>query len=204
MSFYYHLVPRFTNNTKAKCKLMSLAVPEFGLKLDSGSLSTVRPFPNKSNYVGMPKGKKATVGLLVQTQEKHKSFTMISKWQVEGFKESTHILHTYVDDELHDLVSHSTLLCVGYGKANEQVWGYRVHPSYENQSPAVIDPRMENVLTVERDLAHDVYINYPWGDFILEREESYLAVTIPSERLNNEHGISFFDKYPPLNSAIKL
>lgn len=202
--YYYHLIPRLINFSKAKCKLISLSVPEIGLELNTERLSTVRPFPNKHIYVGMAKGKKATVGLLVQTEEKHKSFTMISKWQVEGMQESTHIVNTHIEDDCHDLVSHSALLCQGFDKGNEEVWGYRVHPSYENQPPVVIDPTMEMMKAKERALSHDVYINYPWGDFVYKREESYLALTIPSERLKNEHGVSFFERYPSLDSAIKL
>jgi hypothetical protein len=129
---------------------------------------------------------------------------MISKWQVEGLQESTHIVHTHIEDDLHDLVSHSTLLCVGYSKGNEDVWGHRVHPSYENQPPVVIDPIMETLKGKERALSSDVCITYPWGEFVYQREESYLALTIPSKRLMNESGISFFDRYPTLDSAIKL
>jgi hypothetical protein len=70
MSYYYHLIPRLINFTKAKCKLTSLSVPEIGLEFSSDSLGTVRPFPNKNIYVGMAKGKRATVGMLIQTQDK--------------------------------------------------------------------------------------------------------------------------------------
>ncbi|MEA9392151.1 DUF6012 family protein [Acerihabitans sp. TG2] len=201
---YYHIVPRLINALKNRCKLISIEVPEFSFSLPADDISTVRPFPNKNFFVGMKKGRKAKVGLLIESPVEHKSFTVISKWYVENVGTITHTITTYVSDFKYDMVSQDTMLCVGYGGGDPEIWGYRVHPDYEGAAPGVIDPTAETIRGRERDLSHDVWTPYPWGNFLNSREEAYLAVTIPSARLKNEYGISFFENMPQLESAHKI
>ncbi|WP_258168959.1 S1 family peptidase [Salmonella enterica] len=61
----------------------------------------------------------------------------------------------------------------------------RVHPSYDSLAPVDFEPTMQSRYIKESDLSHDVWETYSWGEFLRSREETFLAMTISSSRLNH-------------------
>jgi len=205
LEMYLHIVPRFYNYLPGNVEVVSVEIPELNVKLDASKLSVGRPFPNKYIYVVMKKGKKAKNGFLVKSKGAIKSFTVVTTWKLEGYGTTRHTVNNYIEDSLYDMFSQCSMLCQGFTpstmKCEQTIWDNRIHPSYANQAPAEIDVRMEGLRQRERDLAIDTYKNVSWGDLLIAREESYLGLTVPSERLKNEHGVSFFDRLPQLDES---
>lgn len=208
VKMYLHIVPRFYNYLQNKVKVVSVEIPELNFKLDETELSVGRPFPNKYIHVVMKKGRMAKNGFLIKTSEKIKSFTVITLWKLEGYGITRHSVVNYVDDDQYDMVSQCSMLCQGFTPSTNEndvlAWANRIHPSYAGHAPAVIDVRMEALQQRERDLASDILKSYQWGDLIIAREESYLSLTIPSQRLINDFKISYFDRLPQKEDAFNL
>ncbi len=201
---YLHIVPKLYHLMANQCSLKSIFIPELGFKIEANELSIGRPFPNKNIYVGMRKGRKATTGIilrtdnLLRTDSKLNWFTTEYVWNVEGMGNITHRVTTYIEDNDFDMVSQYVLLNGAFDK-----WKNRIHPAYEDKAPVYIQPMMESFLaSPSKRETCDMWTEYEWGDFLNDREESFLAQTIESERLNTK--FSLFERVPSLENAIDI
>ncbi len=193
---YLHIVPLLFHRMANDCSLKSITIPELNLKIESDLLSTKRPYPNKTIWVGMLKGRKAIEGILLETKKEITSFDVKYQWQIEGMGVIEHKITTYIEDSDFDLVSHKICLNDSFDG-----WEKRRHRDYGNKAPIYIEPMMES-LAYEigaRD-SYDVLTEYEWGNFLNQREESLLLHTIQSERLN----CKYFDRLPKIENAIPV
>lgn len=192
---YLHIVPALLHRMANECFLKSITIPELDFNLTSESLSTKRPYPNKTIWVGMLKGRKALEGILLKTDKKLDWFTTEYQWEIEGLDSIRHTVTTYIEDHDYDLVSHNILLGDGYKN-----WESRRHQAYKGIAPVHIQPMMKSLYTPdEKRESHDTWTTYEWGDFLNMREESLLLHSIESERLSSHYS----DRLPTLDSAIK-
>lgn len=192
---YLHIVPALFHRMANECFLKSITIPELDFNLTSESLSTKRPYPNKTIWVGMLKGRKALEGLLLKTEKQLNGFTVEYDWGFVGLDSIRHTVTTYIEDHDYDLVSHNILLSDGYKN-----WKPRRHQVYNNIAPVHINPMMQSLYTPdEKRDSHDTWTAYKWGDFLNMREESLLLHSIESERLSSHYS----DRLPTLESAIK-
>lgn len=192
---YLHIVPALFNRMANACFLKSITIPELDFHLTAESLATKRPYPNKTIWVGMLKGRKALEGLLLKTDKELDWFTAEYQWEIDGLGTIQHAVTTYIEDHDYDLVSHNILLGDGYKN-----WEARRHEAYKGIAPVHIQPRMESFYTPNgKRESEDEWISYEWGDFLSMRKESLLLHSIESERLNSH----YLDRLPSLESAIK-
>lgn len=175
---YLHIVPALYHTLKNKCYLERVFIPEIDFVIKSEDLSTGSPFANMFFNIGSRKCHKPEVGILVKTDQKLKNFTTVSVWNIEGLPNITHKVITYIDDDSYDMVTHDAKLTMP-----TKLWDNRTHPAYEGEASKNYIPRMDSVKAGDRDLACDMWEEYDWGDYLIEREESYLALTIPSQRI---------------------
>lgn len=100
----FHLVPKVYNpfSDIEDLKLLSVAIPDYGIELKADELSQGRPFSNKNYVVGMFKdGRKAMNGMLiVLPHDDIKKFAVKMIWQMQvGGKqvELSHIVFHNID-----------------------------------------------------------------------------------------------------------
>lgn len=100
-----HLVPRLfaCRVNEPECALIDFHCPALGLKLRNGiELVARRPYPNKHYLVACRKvGQKAMNGFLVETTERVREFTTLTRWAVGADRIVNHQVQYFVlDDEL--------------------------------------------------------------------------------------------------------
>lgn len=193
-----HIVPKLFHLMANKCHLQSVEIPELSFKVEGDALSVGRPWPNKNIWVGMRRGRKATNGLLLNTDKRLKDFTTKYQWTIEGMGTIEHIVVNYIEDDEFDMVSQEILLNGGFDK-----WESRVHSAYTNLAPVYIQPKMESFLSKIGTESHDVWTEFEWGKFLTLREESLLLHSIQSERLNTDFSL-FVSRLPSSEQVINI
>lgn len=192
---YLHIVPTLYHLIANKCRLESVAVPELDFEIKGEALSSGKPYPNKRMNVGMQKGRKAMIGLILQCDKPVSHFTTISKWGIEDVGVIEHQVKTIVMDSEFDLVSQYMYLSIGLDERKP-----RLHCSYHNSTLNKIQPMMESYRSGEavNTLPHDVWDN----NILRSRKETLLLHSLQTERLSEYRFLS--DRIPQLSSAIRV
>lgn len=178
------------------CNLESVSIPELGFEIGEMELTTQNPYPDKNNIVGMLRDASPAEGILIKTDKKPKWFTAVYKWDIEIMGIITHKINFYIEDHDYEMVSHSVRL---NDKSGE--WECRRHKAYQGINHNHFDPLMETFLDHEMEReSHDVWKEFEWGDFLLQREESILLHTLQPERLTSMSNMSI--PLPSLKDAI--
>lgn len=173
----FHLVPKLYNpySNITNIKILSITIPDFGIKISESQLSQGQPFPNKGYYVGMLKsGNKAIHGLLFDLNGLTiNTFTVLIEWSLELNNEILHLKHKIInhieDSDLENgLITHNTILCYG-DKKFESKWSEK----HSEQAPVDFEPKL----------------NLEKFGLIDQENEIYLPV-LEIERLQNHVGLT--------------
>lgn len=206
---YLNIVPQLhVNNLNSGAELVAISIPELNRIIDSSTISTKSPFPNKGYSVGCNKGRKAMIGFLFHTHENLDHFTTIFTWKLKNIGEITHFIKNIVLDHDHELISQSIMLNIGFSNFKS-----RISKEYENIAPvnisASLDPyKFDNIPNANKDkvvrFSDSVIINKndPSFSFISERRDTLKLHSIEIERL--EKDIFFPGRYPTLSNVIKI
>lgn len=195
-----HIVPRLYT-AEPHCDLIDFHCPALGLKLRNGiELVARRPYPNKRYMVACRKvGQKAVNGFMVETTERLREFTAITRWAVGGERVVNHQVQYFVLDDEFDAVSEDMGLwfatCEGLGS-----WSDRWPEVAKNWTPAAAQPRME-LVSKERD-GHYADRHDEFGQ-IVERSEVFQMRTIERERIEQRASLILSDRIPAVSTAFR-
>lgn len=195
-----HIVPRLYT-TEPHCDLIDFHCPALGLKLRNGiELVARRPYPNKRYMVACRKiGQKAVNGFMVETTERLREFTAITRWAVGGERVVNHQVQYFVLDDEFDAVSEDMGLwfatCEGLGS-----WSDRWPEVAKNWTPAAAQPRME-LVSKQRD-GHYADRHDEFGQ-IVERAEVFQMRTIERERIEQRASLILSERIPAVSTAFR-
>jgi hypothetical protein len=140
-----HIVPKlFEPPFAVESEVIDVSIPECGLVLIGGKdITARRPYPNKRYLVACRKvGQKAIDGIFIEVDGWLESYTVATRWLVDG-EVITHIVEHTVLDQDFDAVTDSMVLWSGrYGTD----WATRWPDCYANEPPVRRQPSMD-VLT---------------------------------------------------------
>lgn len=187
-----HLVPKLYEAAFAvDSEIVDVSIPECGLILIGGKdITARRPFPNKRYLVACRKvGQKAMVGLLVDVEGWLPTYTVITRWLVDGEMIIHFVEHEVLDQEL-DAVSDEMVLWYGqHGRDWQRRW-----PACYQEAPVARQPSMDVASALiggtkrpegVRDVVDD-------GQRVLMREEFFKLHTIERGRLlDDENRVDF-------------
>ena len=189
-----HITPKYlTAHAFSTVGLVSVKIPELGLKLSGGSeLMTRHPFPNKRWYVGCRRSGKATSGFLLEIPHTVAEYTVVSTWETVCGLHTHTVRYVIFDDELN-AASDEMLLWPGDGDA----FSDRCPEYAKKLVPLHAAPLMEMLRGTYRGEYHDTYGP---GGIIMERKQIFRIPTIERERLNLDVGFCL----PSPDSAFSL
>ncbi|NRH44490.1 MULTISPECIES: DUF6012 family protein [Pseudomonas] len=160
-----HLVPRFLTCPASgpHVQLINLRIDSVGLLLrDRVDLATRRPMPNKRMAIGCSKrGRMARVGLLIDTLQPAKPFTVVYRWAVAAEQVIVHRVH-------YELLGEPG----AYKVVSDKMATWPQRPTeHQHSIPTFVQPRLEATCLVP----HDKVVNQRVGSngLLLEREESF-------------------------------
>ncbi|EAQ2882480.1 hypothetical protein EGE62_22840 [Salmonella enterica] len=176
-----HLVPRLLacRANEPECELIDFHCPALGLKLRNGiELMAKRPYPNKHYQVACRKiGQKAMNGILIETTERVREFTAITRWAVGGDRVVNHQVQYFILDDELDAVSEDMTFWYATGDGR---WTRRWPEVSSQFSPMEVEPCME--LRTRDRKAHSADRLNARGE-VLERSEVFQMLTIERGRI---------------------
>ncbi|KIZ48457.1 hypothetical protein UM91_22020 [Pseudomonas oryzihabitans] len=192
-----HIIPRLYTHrgSEPPCELIDFHCPALGLRLRNGiDIVARRPFPNKNYQVACRKiGQKAWNGFMIETNERVREFTTLTRWAVGGERVVNHQVQYIILDDEFDAISGDMLLWHGTSE-----WSQRYPQVAEQWSPASAHPRME--LTPSERNGHYADRLDSRGR-IVERSEVFQVHTLERERIQNVAGRILSDRIPPTEPA---
>ena len=198
-----HITPKHFNNSEGmggpRVELLSVVVPEFGLRLVGGKDVVARkPYPNKRYLVACRKqGQKAISGLLLSTDVVPQHYCVETTWTVDGQECLHRVLHTVLDSDF-DLVSDHMLLWHAYRNFATR-W-----PACYTDSPAGSAPMMMVRPSPERARSEFLVtqrFNARTG--VLEfKEQQCFQHSLESARL--DASVFYDDRMPDRSSAFEV
>ena len=197
-----HISPRVFSSY-AECILNDLTIKELNLTLIGGKdIIARKPYPNKNYAVGCRKiGKKAVIGILVDTKEELASFTVNTHWAVNG-KVITHQTNYKLTDNDYDTVSDDMILWYATGNSLGN-WPSRWPASQSHKIPAKAQPRMDIYTEAgggnsrEGDVVDTVLQQ---GEIVM-RVENFDIPTIERQRLFDCRITDRSSRYPNIEDA---
>lgn len=191
-----HIIPRLyaSKENEPKCALIDLYCPELNLRLRDGiELVARRPYPNKNYLVACRKmGHKAMEGLLIETQERIRTLSTVTRWVV-GEERIVHhrVQYSVLDDEL-DAITDSMVL---WSAMAPELGGFpdRRPVASKDWTPAQAQPRME-LVSRERDGCYSDTLDSTGR--IMERTETWHVPTVERERVLYGGQTSLFARIP--------
>lgn len=195
-----HLAPQmFACRKNEPCSLIDLTCAEFGLFLDGGKeLTARRPYPNKDYLVACRKvGQKAMNGILIESQEPIREFTVVVRWAVAASHIATHRVRYIVLDDEYDTLSENMVL---WYATHESCGGLesRWPEDYGYGTPATTQPRMEVFGRLNKDGDFSDVINDQ--GVLIERSEVFRLPTLQRQRVLNVER-SFDPRIPAIETA---
>lgn len=195
-----HIVPKlFEPPFEVKSEIVDVSIPECGLVLVGGKdITARRPYPNKRYLVACRKlGQKAIAGILVAVEGGLQSYTVITRWRVNG-DVITHFVEHEVLDRDFDAVSDDMVLWHGvYGTVWQRRW-----PACYTENKLSIQPAMD-VLTADlngltrTEAARDVVDE---NQRVISRVETFKLHTIEPERLLDDKNRNYY-RIPEIKDA---
>lgn len=129
-----HLVPRLfaCRVNEPECALIDFHCPALGLKLRNGiELVARRPYPNKHYLVACRKlGQKAMNGFLVETTERVREFTTLTRWAVGADRIVNHQVQYFVLDEMTSWTPSPTICRFGMQRRRASAVSPAAGPSW--------------------------------------------------------------------------
>nr|AGH89370.1 hypothetical protein [uncultured bacterium] len=198
-----HIIPRLYVSEPAapQCDLIDFHCPALGLKLRNGiELVARRPYPNKRYQVACRKvGQKAMNGFLIETTERVREFTTLTRWAVGGERVINHQVQYFVLDDELDAITDCMVL---WNAMSPSLGGFsRRWPSIaEDWTPAAAQPRME---LVSRERAGTYADRHDEAGRIVERAEVFQVHTVERERVLYAHKADIYSRNPTANMAFQ-
>lgn len=198
---FIHLLPEIIDDLGIQPVLNKIIIPELSLELGKESFNTKNPYPNKKYCVGTVKGRKAMIGLIIETSQVLQQFTTIYKWD-SLVGEITHTINNKIEktEETFDFVSQDIMLCLQMDELPS-----RINENYSGMSPLSIKPIMYLTERDSHKRKSDEYtINRVknFGDFVSDRTDTIILQTIEPERLSKS--IVHEGRFPTLAQSIKI
>lgn len=190
-----HITPKLFRpmNAATSCTLVDVAVPELDLILREGYEVVARLVACRRT------GQKATAGLLLETSAHLNSFTVITRWAIDGAAVITHCVQNVVLDNDYDAVTDSMVL---WGAMSEGLGGFpdRWPAELKGRVPAHAQPRMDVLKHDAESRQGDVSDTISSAGMVHERHERFRVPTIERDRLLWPRGLGR-DRMPPVTSA---
>lgn len=199
-----HIIPRLyvAEPDAPQCDLIDFHCPDFGLKLRNGiELVARRPYPNKRYQVACRKvGQKAINGFLIETPERVREFTTLTRWAVGGDRVVNHQVQYFVLDDELDAITDCMVL---WHAMSPSLGGFsRRWPAVaEEWTPAAAQPRME---LVSRDRAGHYADRLDAAGRIVERAEAFQVHTVERERVLYKSKSDLYDRNPTAEMAFRV
>lgn len=198
-----HLTPRmYACRLNEPCTLVDLKCDELGLSLKGGQdLTARRPYPNKNYLVACRKiGQKAMDGILIETLEPMREFTVVTRWAVAASHIARHCVRYVVLDDEYDTISENMAL---WGNLCDDLgaWRSRYPAHLEYGSPVRAQPRMDVFPRLAKEGVVREELNRQGA--LIERMEVFRLPTLERERLldTKRSVIDRADRTPPLEAA---
>lgn len=169
-------------------ELIDVSIPELDLVLrNNEEITTRKPYPNKCYHVACRKvGRKAINGLLIESDKHLDSFSVITRWKIQGERIATHTAEFNVVDKEHSLVSDNMILWANLDfvpLSTKDNFKCRTPDSMMKYSPLEAQPTMsvtpEEIRTCAVNATDTVA-----GGFIIERKQVIDVPTIEVERMD--------------------
>lgn len=198
-----HIIPRLyvAEPDAPQCDLIDFHCPDLGLKLRNGiELVARRPYPNKQYQVACRKiGQKAMQGFLIETTERVREFTTLTRWAVGADRVINHQVQYFVLDDELDAITDAMVLWNGMSPS---LGGFsRRWPTVaENWTPAAAQPRME---LVSRERAGHYADRLDSAGRVLERAEVFQVHTVERERVLFNSKSDIYDRIPTADMAFR-
>lgn len=198
-----HIIPRLyvPEQDAPQCDLIDFHCPDLGLKLRNGiELVARRPYPNKRYQVACRKvGQKAMQGFLIETTERVRDFTTVTRWAVGGDRVVNHQVQYFILDDELDAITDSMVL---WHAMSPSLGGFaRRWPSVaEDWTPAAAQPRME---LVSRERAGHYADRHDEAGRIVERSEVFQVHTVERERVLYSHKGDIYSRIPTADMAFQ-
>lgn len=196
-----HVIPRlFVNEPDApQCDLIDFHCPALGLKLRNGiELVARRPYNNKGYQVACRKmGRKAVQGILIETTQRVREFTTLTRWAVGADRIVNHQVQYFVIDDELDAITDSMVLWSGMSPSLGG-FGARWPLSAKGWTPAAAQPRME-LVSRKRDGHYADRLDS--AGRILERSEVFQVPTVERERVLYNSKSDIYARIPTADMA---
>jgi hypothetical protein len=198
-----HIIPRLyvAEPDAPQCDLIDFHCLPLGLKLRNGiELVARRPYPNKRYQVACRKiGQKAMQGFLIETAERVREFTTLTRWAVGADRVINHQVQYFVLDDELDAIPDAMVLWNGMSPS---LGGFsRRWPTVaENWTPAAAQPRME---LVSRERAGHYADRLDSAGRVLERAEVFQVHTVERERVLFSSKSDIYDRIPTADMAFR-
>lgn len=186
-----------------ECRLVDLAIPEFGLALKEGSdLLTRKPYPNKNYFVACRRGRRAVSGLFLETPEPVRQFTTVTRWSLAAEVLVTHRVRYIVLDDDFDAATDNMVHWFAFRDFQS-----RLPPFARDWAPVKAQPCMD-VLRGHSERVGDVVDVTTRSGLIEEREETFRMPTVERRRLipeaSKDAPLSREMPLPTIETAMKV
>ena len=200
-----HFVPRLLADRfgDPECTLIDFQCPALKLNLRNDiELVARRPYLNKNYLVACRKiGQRAMNGFLVETTERVREFTTLTRWAVGTDRIITHQVQYFVLDDDLDAITDYMLL---WYAQSPSLGGFssRVPAVAKDWTPATAQPRME-LFSSDRGAGHYVDRLDDAGR-VIERSEVFQLHTVERERVLYGKKSSLYDRIPTADMAFRV
>lgn len=161
-------------------EIVDLSVEQLGLKLQGGvDLTTKSPYPNKKYYVASRKiGRKAMDGILIETNDVVKEFTMVAHWLHSYGSVVEHVVHYRVLDNEFDAISDDATM---WNAMSASLGGWQSRwPQGAKPNPL----RYEHVMALEpQESSRELDLEFDLSGIVCFREETFPLPTLERERV---------------------
>lgn len=174
-----HLIPRLVFEYENSVSFVSLEIPEINFSIGSDVAVSRNPYPNKSHHiVCKKKGKKAYKGILIETMENIKKFTVKVTWSIDH-SFITHTINYNVIDSQYDMISDDFTLLYA---SSESLGGYNASEGLSDihLPPSLKQPTMEYVNPYRK--SDNISDKVDISNKIIERKENISVPTIERGR----------------------
>lgn len=181
-----HIVPKLYEPPFAvESEIIDVSIPELGLVLVGGKdITARRPYPNKRYLIACRKtGQKAIAGILVDVEGSIQSYTVISRWSVNGEVITHFVEHEVLDQDFDAVSDDMTLWYAQYGTDWQRRW-----PTCYPEAPVTREPAMDVFTSLMRGLIRpeEVQDVVDPSQRVIMRVEPFKQHTIERERLLDE------------------
>lgn len=198
-----HIVPKlFEPPFSVESEVIDVSIPECGLVLIGGQdITARRPYPNKRYLVACRKiGQKAIDGIFIEVDGWLESYTVATRWLVDG-EVITHIVEHTVLDQDFDAVTDSVVLWSGrYGTD----WATRWPDCYANEPPVRRQPSMDVLTNLMCGTRRPEYVRdvVDSTQRVILRSEPFKLHTVERDRLLGlaKHAQTF-ERLPDITQA---